>query len=76
MLDQENDKKKKKKKIPCIISIIHVCYCINYLFYKTNEFNPSIVLCKMFSRWFFANKKLIITIRTSKFGDVTYNVMS
>ena len=37
---------------------------------------PNIVLCKMFSRWFFANKKLIITIRTSKFGDVTYNVMS
>ena len=34
-----------------------------------------IVLCKMFSRWFFANKKLIMTIRTLKFGDVTYNVM-
>ena len=36
----------------------------------------SIVLCKMFSRWFFANKKLIMTIRTLKFGAVTYNVMS
>ena len=35
-----------------------------------------IVLCKMFSRWFFANKKLIMAIRTLKFGDVTYNVMS
>ena len=35
-----------------------------------------IVLCKMFSRSFFANKKLIMTIRTLKFGDVTYNVMS
>ena len=30
-----------------------------------------IVLFKMFSRWFFANKKLIITLRTWKFGDVT-----
>ena len=32
-----------------------------------------IVLFKMFSRLFFANKKLItsITLRTSKFGDVT-----
>ena len=29
------------------------------------------VLFKMFSRWFFANKKLIITLRTWKFGDVT-----
>ena len=36
----------------------------------------SIVLCKMFSRWFVANKKIIMTIRTLKFGDVTYNVMS
>ena len=36
----------------------------------------NIVLCKMFSRWFFANKKLIMTIRTLKFGDVTYNVMN
>ena len=35
-----------------------------------------IVLCKMFSRWFFANKKLIMMIRTLKFGDVTYNVMN
>ena len=35
-----------------------------------------IVLCKMFSRWFFANKKLIMMIGTLKFGDVTYNVMS
>ena len=30
-----------------------------------------IVLVKMFSRWLFANKKLIITLKTSKFGDVT-----
>ena len=37
---------------------------------------PPIVLCKMFSRWFFANKNLIMTIRTLKFGDVTYNVMN
>ena len=36
----------------------------------------SIVLCKMFSRWFLPNEKLIMTIRTLKFGDVTYNVMS
>ena len=35
-----------------------------------------IVLFKMFSRWFFANKKLIITLRTWKFGDVTQNVMT
>ena len=35
-----------------------------------------IVLFKIVSRWFFANKKLIITLRTSKFGDVTYNVMT
>ena len=28
-------------------------------------------LFKMFSRWFFANKKLIIMLRTWKFGDVT-----
>ena len=35
-----------------------------------------IVLCKMFSGWFFANKKITMTIRTLKFGDVTYNVMS
>ena len=35
-----------------------------------------IVLCKMFSRGFFANTKLIMTIRTLKFGDVTYNVVS
>ena len=33
--------------------------------------NHCIVLFKMFSLWFFANKKLIITLRTSKFGDVT-----
>ena len=31
----------------------------------------AIVLFKMFSRWFFANKKLIIAFRTWKFGDVT-----
>ena len=30
-----------------------------------------IVLFKMFSRWFFANNKIIITLRTSKVGDVT-----
>ena len=36
----------------------------------------NIVLCKMFSRSFFANKKLIMMIRTLKFGDVTYNVMN
>ena len=36
----------------------------------------TIVLFKMFSRWFFANKKIFMTIRTLKFGDVTYNVMS
>ena len=28
-------------------------------------------LFKMFSRWFFANNKLVITFRTSKFGDET-----
>ena len=41
-------------------------------------FDPDhyIVLCKMFSRCFFANKKLIMMIRTLKFGDVTYNVMN
>ena len=33
--------------------------------------NLGIVLFKMFSRLFFANKKLIITPRTSKIGDVT-----
>ena len=31
----------------------------------------NIVLVKMFSRWFFAHKKLMIRLRTSKFGDVT-----
>ena len=36
----------------------------------------AIVLCKMFSRSFFANKKLIMMIRKLKFGDVTYNVMN
>ena len=35
-----------------------------------------IVLFKMFSRWLFANKKIRITLRTSKFGDVTWNVTS
>ena len=35
----------------------------------------AIVLFKMFSRQFFAKKKLIITLRTSKFGNVTQNVM-
>ena len=32
---------------------------------------PFIVLLKMFSRWFYANKKIIITLKTSKVGDVT-----
>ena len=32
---------------------------------------PAIVLFKMFLRWFFANKKLIITLRTWNFGDLT-----
>ena len=32
--------------------------------------DSTIVLFKMFSRRFFANKRLIITLRTSKFGDV------
>ena len=35
-----------------------------------NDNTPYIVLFKMFSRWFFANKKFVITFRTSKFGDV------
>ena len=33
--------------------------------------DAGIVPFKMFSRWFFANNKIIITLRTSKVGDVT-----
>ena len=40
--------------------------CFSFLQHKM-----IIVLFKMFSRRFFANKKLIITLRTWKFGDVT-----
>ena len=53
--------------------VIHsACHCLTDRHLKVR----SIVLCKMFSRWFFANKKLIMTIRKLKFEDVTYNVMS
>ena len=54
-------------------TLLTCVYHFNLSFPKNNS---SIVLFKMFSRWFFANKKLIITLRTWKFGDVTYNVMT
>ena len=41
------------------------------LYYKEPNKAADIVLFKMFSQWFYANEKLIITLRTSKFGDVT-----
>ena len=40
------------------------------LFWQCDH-DVTIVLLKMFSRWFLANKKLIIMLRMSKFGDLT-----
>ena len=61
---------------------IHQFYGINSALLKTSSTSITlvilksskhiaIVLVKIFSRWFFANKKLVIWLRTAKFGDVT-----
>ena len=53
-----------------------VAFTVNLKFTEPYNIHPSIGihsvgLFEMFSRWFFTNRKFIITFRTLKFGDVT-----
>ena len=65
------DSKQLPLPIPFIIKYLLHAQATLYCPLKDLIHVQVIVLFKMFSRWFFANKKIIIMLRTSKFGDVT-----